>query len=101
MDGSYNSEPCISPDGTLIAYTKATPSGFRIFVHDMMTGSDQQISFGPGRDEQPAFAPDSYFVAFTSTRSGTSQIYLTTRHGGEAKHVPTGSGNASFPSWGK
>ena len=67
----------------------------------MMTGSDQQISFGPGRDEQPAFAPDSYFVAFTSTRSGTSQIYLTTRHGGEAKHVPTGPGNASFPSWGK
>ena len=101
MEGSYNSEPCISPDGTLIAYTKATPSGFRIFVHDMVTGYEQQISFGPGRDEQPAFAPDSYFVAFTSTRGGSSQIYLTTRHGGEARKVPTGAGNASFPSWGK
>lgn len=101
MDGSYNSEPCISPDGTLVAYTKGTPSGFRIFVRDLITGSDQQISYGPGRDEQPAFAPDSYFVAFTSTRSGTQQIYLTTRHGGTAKLLPTGAGNAAFPRWGK
>ncbi len=101
MDGSYNSEPCLSPDGTLVAYTKGTPSGFRIFVRDLITGRDQQISFGPGRDEQPAFAPDSYFVAFTSTRSGTQQIYLTTRHGGAAKLLPTGAGNASFPRWGK
>jgi len=100
-DGSYNSEPCISPDGTLIAYTKGTPEGFRIFVHDMVTGLDQQVSFGPGSDEQPAFAPDSYFVAFTSTRSGKQQVYLTTRHGGEAKHLPTGPGNAAFPRWGK
>ena len=101
MDGPYNSEPCISPDGTLIAYTKSTPEGFRIFVHDMVTGLDQQVSYGPGSDEQPAFAPDSYFVAFTSTRSGTQQIYLTTRHGGPAKLLPTGAGNAAFPRWGK
>ncbi|MBR3880377.1 MAG: PD40 domain-containing protein, partial [Mailhella sp.] len=67
----------------------------------MVTGLDQQVSFGPGSDEQPAFAPDSYFVAFTSTRSGKQQIYLTTRHGGEAKHLPTGPGNAAFPRWGK
>ena len=40
-------------------------------------------------------------VAFTSTRSGTQQIYLTTRHGGPAKHLPTGAGNAAFPRWGK
>lgn len=100
-EGSYNSEPCISPDGTLIAYTKGTGSGFRIFVYDTMTGQDRQVSFGPGSDEQPAFAPDSYFVAFTSTRSGKQQIYLTTRHGGEAKLLPTGGGNASFPRWGK
>lgn len=100
-DGPYNSEPCISPDGTLIAYTKSTPSGFRIFVYDMVTGYDQQVSYGPGSDEQPAFAPDSYFVAFTSTRSGKQQIYLTTRHGGPARHMPTGAGEAAFPRWGK
>ena len=99
--GSYNTEPTISPDGTVVAYTKATSDGHRIFVHDLVTGIERQVSFGPGRDEQPAFAPDSYFLSFVSNRTGTKQVYLITRHGGKAKHVPTGTGNAYFPRWGK
>ena len=69
-------------------------------MQDLTTGTEQQISFGPGNDVLPSFAPDSYFIAFTSNRSGPNQIYLTTRHGGDAKKVPTGSGDASFPRWG-
>ncbi len=99
--GSYNSEPSISPDGTLVAYTKQTDQGFRIFVHDLMTGIERQVSFGPGRDEHPSFAPDNYFLAYTSNRSGKKQIYLTTRHGGDSKLVPTGDGQSSFARWGK
>ena len=87
-------------DGTLIAFSRLTSEGNRIFVQDLTTGTEQQISFGPGNDVLPSFAPDSYFIAFTSNRSGPNQIYLTTRHGGDAKKVPTGSGDASFPRWG-
>ena len=99
--GTYNTEPAISPDGTVVAYTKGTAQGHRIFVHDLVTGIERQVSFGPGRDEQPSFAPDSYFLSFVSNRTGVKQIYLITRHGGTAKHVPTGNGNAYFPRWGK
>lgn len=98
--GKYNTDPCISPDGTLVVYARQMGSGHRIFVHDLRTGREQQITFGPGSDEQPEFAPDSYFVAFTSTRAGKRQIYLTTRHGAEPKLIPTGKGDAAFPSWG-
>ncbi|MFI3272558.1 MAG: translocation protein TolB [Pseudomonadota bacterium] len=98
--GGYNTEPSISPDGTLVAFTKLTPQGHRIFVYDVLTDTERQVTFGPGRDEQPAFAPDSYFLAYTSNRSGQSQIYLVTRHGGDPKRVPTGSGPASTPRWG-
>ena len=101
MNGGYNTEPSISPDGTLVAFTRLTDQGHRIFVQDLMTGQERQVSFGPGRDEHPSFAPDSYFLAFTSDRSGQKQIYLTTRHGGDPKKVPTGAGDATFPRWGK
>lgn len=101
MNGGYNTEPSFSPDGTLVAFTRLTDQGHRIFVMDLVTGQERQVSFGPGRDEQPSFAPDSYFLAFTSDRSGQKQIYLTTRHGGDAKLVPTGGGDATFPRWGK
>ncbi len=99
-NGGYNTEPSISPDGTLVAFSRLTSEGNRIFVQDLVTNIERQVTFGPGSDEQPAFAPDSYFLAFTSNRSGQKQIYLITRHGGDAKLVPTGAGEASFPRWG-
>ena len=97
--GGYNTEANISPDGTLVAYSRLTSYGQRIFVQDMATGQETQVSFGPGSDEQPSFCADSYFIAFSSTRGGGHGIYLTTRHGGEAKRVPAGN-SAFFPRWG-
>lgn len=99
-EGSYNSEGVLSPDGTLVAYSRMTDYGHRIFVQDLTTGSERQVTFGPGSDEQPSFCGDSYFIAFTSSRDRGRQIYLITRHGGDAKKVPTGGGDASFPRWG-
>ncbi len=98
--GTYNTEANLSPDGTLVVFSRMTEYGQRIFVQDMLTGIERQITFGPGSDEQPSFCADSYFIAFSSTRGGGHHIYLTTRHGGDAKQVPTGGGNAFFPRWG-
>ncbi len=99
--GGYNTDPSISPDGTLVAYSKMVDSGHhRIFVFDMVTNTERQVTFGPGSDEEAAFCADSYFLAFSSTRSGTKQVYLVTRHGGDVRRVPTGSGDAAFPAWG-
>ena len=98
--GTYNTEANLSPDGTLVVYSRMTDYGHRIFVQDMMTGQERQVTFGPGSDEQPSFCGDSYFIAFASTRGGSRGIYLTTRHGGDAKKVPTGGGAVSFPRWG-
>ena len=99
-EGKYNTEPSISQDGTLIAFSRMVNGRHRIFVHDLVNQSEKQISFGPGSDEQPSFAPDNYFIVFTSTRNGVKQLYLTTRNGGEARHIPTGNGDASFGAWG-
>lgn len=98
-EGSYNTDPSLSPTGDKVVFTRRTPQGYRIFAMDLTSGKERQISFGPGNDEQPAFAPDGYFVAFTSTRNGPKQIYLTTRHGDPAVRIPTG-GDGSFPAWG-
>jgi TolB protein len=48
----------------------------------------------------PSFAPDGYFLAFSSSRTGQYKIYLTTRHGGDPRMVPTGPGEDTMPSWG-
>lgn len=99
--GNYNTDPTISPDGTSVAFARRVGGGtHRIFVRDLVTGEERQVSYGPGSDEEPAFAPDSYFIAFMSTRNGKRQVFLTTRYGGQATLLPTGSGDAAFPAWG-
>lgn len=99
QQGSYNTEANLSPDGTLVVFSRLTAYGQRIFVQDLVTGAETQVSFGPGSDEQPSFCADSYFIAFSSSRGGKRSIYLTTRHGGDAKRVPV-NGDAYFPRWG-
>ena len=65
------------------------------------SGRERQLTFGPGSDEDPTWSPDGYFIAFASSRSGPSQIYLTTKHGDEPILIPTGPGEATSPAWGK
>ncbi len=98
-EGTYNTCPSLSPDGTLLAFARLTPSGHRIFVTDLATGLERQVTFGPGNDEDPAWSPDGYFLVFTSNRTGQYQLYVATKYGDNAKHIPTGSGDATAPAW--
>ena len=96
----YNTNPSISPDGKLIAYTKQLGGAQKVFVHDLATGQDTQVSSGGGTDENPSFSPDGYFIVFSSTRSGQKKLYVTTRHGTPPVMIPTGDGVAQMPAWG-
>jgi len=96
----YNTNPSMSPDGKLIAFTKQLGSAQKVFVLDLATGQETQVTSGGGSDENPSFSPDGYFIAFSSTRSGAKKIFVTTRHGAAPVMIPTGDGAAYMPSWG-
>ncbi|WP_243310303.1 translocation protein TolB [Fundidesulfovibrio agrisoli] len=95
----YNTNPSMSPDGKFVTYSKQGGGGHRIYVYEVATDSEKQVSFGPGSDENPSFAPDSYFIAFSSSRAGGRKLYLTTRNGDGAVQIPTGEGEALMPAF--
>ncbi|MBI4806299.1 MAG: PD40 domain-containing protein [Desulfovibrio sp.] len=95
----YNTNPSMSPDGKYVAYSKQAGGGHRIFVYELATDTEKQVSFGGGSDENPSFAPDSYFIAFSSSRAGGRKLYLTTRNGDGAVQIPTGDGEALMPAF--
>jgi TolB protein len=101
MEGKYNTNPTISPDGKFVAYSRELPDGHRIFLQDLSSGSEKQLTFGPGSDEHPWFSPDGYFIVFTSSRAGGYKLYITSRNGDTPIQVPTGDGDATSPTWGK
>lgn len=96
----YNTNPSVSPDGKLVAFTKQLGGAHKVFVYDLTSGQTTQVTSGGGSDENPSFSPDSYFIAFSSSRSGQRKIYVTTRHGSPPVQVPTGDGAAIMPAWG-
>jgi len=70
----YNGEPSISPDGQTIAYVSDRTGRFDIFLRQVGTTSDIQLTRDQGDNIQPAFSPDGRQIAFVSSRGGASDI---------------------------
>jgi dipeptidyl aminopeptidase/acylaminoacyl peptidase len=75
------SEPQLSPDGTRVVYTVATPDlqanrvARNIWLVSIKTGEVKPLTT-TGRDGGAKWAPDGRRIAFVSQRDGTSQLYL-------------------------
>ena len=73
---SYADRPTWSPGPfNEIAYAARTGPGQDIRVIDVATRQVRQLTFGEGTNESPAFAPNGRHLAFSSTRSGKTQIF--------------------------
>ena len=97
-------EPQISPDGKWIAYTVATPdidanrNVSNIWMVSTSGGTPQQLTQS-GHDSSPVWSPDGKTIAFLSSRSGDSQVYLLSLEGGEAQKLTKLSTGADIVKW--
>jgi TolB protein len=98
---SYADRPTWSPAPyNEIAYAAKTGPGFDIKVLELATSQVRQLTFGEGSNESPAYAPNGRHIAFASTRTGKSQIFLMARDGKNLKQV-TNTGSNRRPDWSK
>jgi dipeptidyl aminopeptidase/acylaminoacyl peptidase len=97
-------EPQISPDGKWIAYTLSTPDMdanrgvSNIWLVSTAGGAPSQLTQS-GHDSSPAWSPDGKTIAFLSSRSGDSQIYLLSLEGGESHALTKLSTGADLVKW--
>jgi TolB protein len=83
-----------------IAYAARTGPGNDIKVISLATREVRQLTFGEGTNESPSWAPNGRHLAFTSTRSGKTQIFTVARDGKNLKQI-TRTGNNYQPDWSK
>ncbi|HEX5475673.1 MAG TPA: hypothetical protein VFX12_13520 [Vicinamibacterales bacterium] len=96
---SYCDRPTWSPAPyNQIAYASRAGGGYVIKVFDVATRESKQISDSIGSNESPAFAPNGRHLAFTSTRSGKTQIFVMDRDGNNLRQI-TRDGNNTYPNW--
>ena len=98
------SEAQISPDGKWVAYTVATPdmasnrNASNVWLAPILGGEAVQLTQS-GHDSSPVWSPDGKTIAFLSSRSGNSQVYLLSMEGGEAHEFTHLSTGADLVKW--
>ena len=81
-----------------VAYSARTGPGNDIKVISLATREVRQLTFGEGTNESPSWAPNGRHLAFTSTRSGKTQVFTIARDGKNLKQI-TRTGNNYQPDW--
>jgi TolB protein len=81
-----------------IAYSAKTGTWYDIKIYDVATGTTKVLTDGRASNESPAFSPTGRHLAFTSTRTGSKQIFVIGRDGRGLTQI-TREGNNQTPSW--
>jgi len=97
--GTIALSPHVSPDGSRLAFSSFTGSGWiiRMFSFDV----NRLVAFPryAGTNLSPAWSPDGTKIAFSSSRSGDPEIYIVDQSGGNLRRITDSKGPDVSPSW--
>jgi TolB protein len=100
-----NYTAAISPDGTLLAFSRSTEDGTDIYRYNLAQDCClERLTVGRFSDNlSPTFSPDGRQLAFISTRAGGQQVYVMSADGtGQELFAPFDygvTGNSNAPEW--
>jgi len=97
--GSYALSPRISPDGSRVAFSGMTKSGWEILMYSQDLGRLVHFPHFGGTNLSPAWSPDGTHLAFSSSRTGDPEIYITDSDGTGLKRLTSFAGPDVAPVW--
>lgn len=104
-DPGVESNPVMSPDGTLVAFSGAYDGNVDVFTIPVTGGVPKRITWHPSQDAPVAFTPDGKEIVFLSNRLSTTpppRLFTTGLDAGPAEPLPFPMGErASFSPDGK
>jgi TolB protein len=99
--GSISLSPRISPDNSRIAFSSLGKDGWSIRMYSLELGRMVAFPGGAagGSNLSPAWASDGTKIAFSSSRSGDSEIWVADGSGGNLHKVTSLAGPNVAPVW--
>ncbi|MFE3003135.1 amidohydrolase family protein [Nocardia sp. NPDC059246] len=88
-DGNFNTDPAWSPDGKTLVYASDRTGQNDLWLHDIATGDQRQLTHLTGTESAPVFSPDGTMVAFLSGTfmTGSSVCTVTIATGEVRTHI--------------
>ena len=96
--GGYNDSPCWSPAGGMIVFTKRAGPIFDIYVIDVSTNKEYQLTKNSGSNENPSFSSDSRHIIFSSNRRGKYELFTMYCDGSEQNLLTSNSKDSTNPA---
>jgi TolB protein len=97
--GSISLSPRISPDNSRVAFTSLNNSGWSIRMFSLVLNRLVNFQSPGGTTQSPAWAADGSKLAYSSSRSGDTQIYISDANGGGAHPITSFRGPNVSPVW--
>jgi TolB protein len=96
---SISLSPRISPDGSRLAFSSMTKSGWQIMMYSMDLNRLVSFPHYKGTNLSPAWSGDGMKLAFSTSSPGAPEICVTDASGGNLHIVTTAKGPDVSPVW--
>jgi TolB protein len=96
---SISLSPRISPDGSRVAFSSLTKTGWEIMMYSQDLNRVIGFPHMGGTNLSPAWSGDGLKLAFSSSRGGQPQIYVADASGANLKRMTTSRGPDVSPVW--
>jgi len=99
--GTISLSPRISPDNSRIAFASLGHNGWDVRMYSLELGRLVSFPAGTagGSNQSPAWSGDGAKIAFSSSRSGDSEIWVADASGGNPRSVTSFRGPNIAPTW--
>ena len=97
--GTISLSPRVSPDGSRVAFSSLTKSGWEIMMFSLDLNRPVGFPHMGGTNLSPAWSGDGTKLAFSSSRGGEPEIYVTDASGGNLHRLTTAKGPDVSPVW--
>ncbi len=96
----YAISPRVSPDNSRVAFSEmGRSSGFQIGMFSLLLNRKVNFSNTGGTNVSPAWAPNGQQLAFSSSRTGDPEIWVSDAQGTSAHRITDFRGPDVSPTW--
>jgi len=95
---TFAEDPTYSPDKTKITYVKDVSGKKQIFVMNLLTTNNLQLTTY-GNNTQPVWSSDGSKIAFTSDRTGNNDIWIMNSDGSSQKQITSDNASETSPAF--